>query len=147
MKHTLDLKQDFIMPGSDLPSTVARFLSEGTYMRNCYKIALPKISSMPKDKGIMVTGSPGIGKSRFALPLITGLAQQGQRVSLTFTDDKVGDAFVYYDFGKDPIEVDYDNAQLAYGARHTLGESTCSDMLLGVMKATGCHNIAPAFLL
>lgn len=93
-------------------------------MRNCYKIALPKISSMPKDKGIMVTGSPGIGKSRFALPLITGLAQQGQRVSLTFTDDKVGDGlvkqFVYWDFGKDPIEVDYDNAQLAYGARHTL---------------------------
>ncbi|GAQ87179.1 hypothetical protein KFL_003360110 [Klebsormidium nitens] len=82
----------------DLPLEIPPGLSKSIMIRPCYLLVLKKLGALGNSFALVLSGSPGIGKSAFSVLLLQYLAKRGAKVAYRYKDVWLGDTVVYFDF-------------------------------------------------
>lgn len=95
-----------VMP--ELPNVVPEALRTSIFVRESYKVALNAIKDLVPGNSIVLTGTPGNGKSAFMLMILCYLARHRQSVAIWTMKSDVGQIDIRLNF-TDPrdVQVDY----------------------------------------
>lgn len=80
----VDIASGFIEVPPDPLGVLPPSLSESIMIRPCYLLVLKKFEALGDSFAVVLTGSPGIGKSAFAVLLLHYLAKQGAKVAYRY---------------------------------------------------------------
>ncbi|GAQ84807.1 hypothetical protein KFL_002070030 [Klebsormidium nitens] len=95
---TVDTSSGYIEVPPGLADVVPPALSESIMIWECYLLVLKKLDALGDSFGVVLSGSPGIGKSAFAPLLLHHLAKKKAKVTYRYQDMFEGDTIVYFDF-------------------------------------------------
>jgi hypothetical protein len=118
----------FLMVPHDMGDFVPPALRQSVYMRYHYHVALRTILAQQAPALFVVTGTPGIGKSAFALPLVCSLAKNRERVLYIHKFGHFGTAMILLDF-TNPNDLKVDYATELHGLERMAGEQLAPSLV------------------
>ncbi|GAQ89924.1 hypothetical protein KFL_005780020 [Klebsormidium nitens] len=84
-------------------------LKDSILIRECYCMVLKKLEALGDDFAVVLSGTPGIGKSAIAVLLLHHLAEQGAQVAYRYMDTINKDTIIFFDFSN-PSAIDVKQA-------------------------------------
>ncbi|GAQ86781.1 hypothetical protein KFL_003110020 [Klebsormidium nitens] len=84
-------------------------LRDSILIRECYCMVLKKLEALGDDFAVVLSGTPGIGKSAIAVLLLHHLAEQGAQVAYRYMDTINKDTIIFFDFSN-PSAIDVKQA-------------------------------------
>ncbi|GAQ92402.1 hypothetical protein KFL_010070020 [Klebsormidium nitens] len=73
-------------------------LRDSIVIRECYRTVLKKLEVLGNNFAVILSGTPGIGKSAFAVLLLHWFAKQGAQVAYRYMDRIRKDTILFFDF-------------------------------------------------
>ncbi|GAQ88065.1 hypothetical protein KFL_003970120 [Klebsormidium nitens] len=105
----VDIASGFIDIPHELREGMPPGLRDSIFIRESYRTVLKKLEALGNDFAVVLSGTPGIGKSAFAVLLLHHLAKQGAQVAYRYKDEATRDTIIFFDFS-DPSAINVKRA-------------------------------------